>query len=216
MENNSTNPSMRGSGVSLLKVMLVLAGVLLFIGIAESVDNANDRKAQEVERARIAATPIEIKLAEVSSSTKAFHIEDYVTSTTRIGEAAKLFDQWASVLTDALSATSTEAVKQRDALTKEVKRIQADAFPQLRKAFGVLMAKKVMIEDMEVSTSGAKYERISLVSVTFAVNRNIAETQAAIENILTKLRFKRAEYRWTRNANDWKFLDLETKQDQDL
>lgn len=196
--------------------MLVLVSILLFIGIAASVDDANDRKAQEVERARIAATPIEIRLASVSSSTKAFHVEDYVTSTARIGEATRLFDQWASVLTAASSVTGTEAVKQRDELIKEVKKIQADAFPQLRKAFGVLMAKKVLIEDMEVSTSGAKHEQISLVSVTFAANRNIAETQTSIEDILTKLRFKRAEYRWTRNANDWKFLDLETKQDQDI
>jgi len=216
MENNSTNPPSRGSGVTLLKVMLILAGILLFIGIAASVDDANDRKTQEAERARIAAIPIDTKLAEVASSTASFRVEDYVTSTARIGEAARLFDQWASVLTAASSVTSTEAVKQRDALTNEVKKIQTDAFPQLRKAFGVLIAKKVLIEDMEVSTSGAKHERISLVSVTFAANRNIVETQASIEDILMKLRFKRAEYRWTRNANDWKFLDLETKQDQDI
>ena len=216
MENNTTNPPSKGSGLSLFKWMLIIAGALVFVGIISSIDSANDQKAGEVEQARIAAMSVEEKLAEVASSTKSFRIDENTTSTAKIGEATRLFESWASVLVAASSTTSTAAVKQHDALVKEVRKIQVDSFPKLRTAFGALTAKRVWIEDMEVSVSGAKNDRILLVSTTFAANRNIVEAHASLMDVLKQLRFKKVDYKWISSASEWTSIDLESKKDQDL
>lgn len=216
MENNSTNPSSRGSGVSLKKKILATLGILFFASAVGDLWKVARHEQTKPDPADIVPVSIEARLTETVSSTKAFRVDEYTTSIAKIGEAMRLFDQWAAVLAAASSATSTEGVKQRDVLTKEVQKIQADAFPKLRKAFSGLTAKKVWIEDMEVSIYGAKNERIIFVSASFAANRNVVEAHASLMDVLKQLRFKKVDYKWTSSASEWTSIDLETKQDQDI
>ena len=96
-----------------------------------------------------------------------------------------------------LDKEGASAVQQ---LRKAAVQRQREAFPIMRRKFGPIARKMLWENDIEASTSGARYTTVTFVGGAFAANRNIATAEEQIEPVLRRLRFKRSAYRWMAGA----------------
>jgi hypothetical protein len=108
--------------------------------------------------------------------------------------AARLTNEAASMQLD---PSESAPVKQMGSAV--VKR-QLQTFPLMREKAGPIIAKKTWIDDITVTTTGKRFDTMEFVGGTFAANRNIAKAQEAMLPVLTRLRFKHIDYRWTDSA----------------
>jgi hypothetical protein len=125
-----------------------------------------------------------------------------------------LFGAWAKLIgeasTHALSASETAKVNE---LRRLVVRIQVRELPLLRANWAKVVGEAMWEHDMTVTTGGEGSRTLRMTAGMFASNSNIKQTQEALHDQLHLLRFKRAEYRWYRGADDYQYYQLETPSD---
>lgn len=112
-----------------------------------------------------------------------------------------------------LNAEQQQALK---TLRKSLVEKQKAGFPNMRDAFGPVVRKMLWEVDITAKTTGAGYRTIKLTGGWFALNRNIKQVQEDMLPMLNRLRFKRAEYRWSDIANKYQYYELETPADDEL
>lgn len=91
---------------------------------------------------------------------------------------------------------------------KKLAQVQANRFPKLRKQFGEITNKKLWIEDGAAEVKGTGNRTITLIHGSFAANRNIAEMQQSLSEILRSLRFTRSEYKWYKEVEKYTYYNL--------
>jgi hypothetical protein len=141
------------------------------------------------------------KIATMASGMHDMKVEATGDSTDAMVLMVDIFNEGAHLVQEgsSMSLDKGEAGKVHQLAEALVQR-QRQAFPIMRRKFGPIAASMLWENDIEATTSGARYTTVAFVSGKFAANRNIATAQEQIEPALMRLRFKRSEYRWYSEA----------------
>ncbi|PIB28899.1 hypothetical protein BFP77_08255 [Maribacter sp. 4U21] len=120
-------------------------------------------------------------------------------------------------------ANTIEAAQMYDTLTpvindfkRKIATVQKKEYPAMRKAAATIFKDKLWVEDIEVSINGTGNTIINFSGGIFAANRNKQEFQQEVQELLKKLRFKEARYRWYKEDNEYTYWKLETPKDEEL
>lgn len=122
----------------------------------------------------------------------------------------------AKLAADARERNDSALNKAAMGLEKELARTQASMFPKLRKAWAVSMNKKMWEHDVSVRSLGDGARTIEFVAAIFASNGPIKSTQETMQETLAALRFKKVQYRWFKNAEDYTYYKLDTPRDDTI
>lgn len=71
----------------------------------------------------------------------------------------------------------------------------------------------VLAERCHGPRAGASAETVEFVGGLFAANANIKQTQESLDEALSRLRFKRVNYKWMPNAPQYTYYTLSTPAD---
>lgn len=152
---------------------------------------------------------------ELASFDKPFDNSTYKGSILSVQMGLVLFAAYADIIKEGKESTDEENKKLADQLEKKVAARQTKEFPTLRKRYAEVAGEKLWESDVYVSTSGANNSVINLTGGLFASNKNIAETQKTLIDILTQFRFKEVRYRWYKGADEFTYYKLETPKDSE-
>lgn len=92
--------------------------------------------------------------------------------------------------------------KKVTSLRAELVKRQVTVFPMLRKTITSFMGKELWKADVTVQIFGPRDTTIEFVGGDFAAHRNIQTAQEAIQPLLVKLRFRKAQYKWVPSAEE--------------
>lgn len=97
-----------------------------------------------------------------------------------------------------------------------LKRKQAKAFPELRRAWVVAMGKALWERNIEVKAEGSAAAVVRFTGGAFASNKAVADAQESISDHVRRLRFKKVKYLWIPSASEYQLYTIESKADRDL
>lgn len=86
----------------------------------------------------------------------------------------------------------------------------------MRKMWADAADQKLWENNVDVKVRGASNTTLEMVGGMFASNANIKETQGAIEDGLTLLRFKRVNYKWYADVDEYQYFTIKTPPDSEL
>lgn len=153
---------------------------------------------------------------EITSFEKPFNSSTYRGTVESLQMEIVLFSFWASVIKKGDSSTDSETKKLAADLRSKVSARQVKEFPKMREEYGKAMAQKLWESNIYVSTEGITDGIINLTGGLFANNKNIAETQKTLHDVLNQFRFKQVRYRWYKGADEFTYYKLESPKDNEI
>lgn len=105
---------------------------------------------------------------------------------------------------DGLELTPTQA-SQRSKLMGMLSAKQVKLFPKLRRTYAKALDAKLFRHDVRVTANGST---LRLTGGMFARNANVEDMQVGLGPSVSRLRFKRVEYRWSAYLDDGSHYDL--------
>jgi hypothetical protein len=106
--------------------------------------------------------------------------------------------------------SDTGVVRLIKSLEKKLVSAQKRDFPIFRKNYIKWANNEGWENDMKVTGNGMT---INFIWGGFATNKNIKEFQEGIQDLLNRLRFKRATYRWYEGSDEYTYYDISSKGD---
>lgn len=141
----------------------------------------------------------------------AFRVEQYTTSAPAAIEGADELQEIGMLIVQAQSDSLFEA--RAKAWKRQLVSLQSKSFPALRRAW-VGHADKIMWkDDIDITGSGTT---VTFTGGTFAANRNIADFYEQVSETLLKLRFRRANFKWYKDADEFTYYTIKSVPDTDL
>ena len=152
---------------------------------------------------------------ELASFEKPYDNSSYQGTIEAVQMELVLFGAYANIIKEGKDSPDEENKKLADQLQKKVTARQVKEFPVLRKNYAKVAAEKLWASDIYMTTSGSNNTIVNLTGGLFAANKNIAETQKTLLDILTQFRFKEIRYRWYKGADEFTYYKLDTPKDSD-
>lgn len=119
-----------------------------------------------------------------------------------------LFASWAKLIKEADESEETEIKNLGKKLKSKVAQIQIREFPNLRKQYAKIVAKKMWENDIEVYANGTGKRYINFTGGVFAANKNKKDFQSQLNEILTMFRFKQSRYRWYKGEDEYTYWTI--------
>ena len=113
---------------------------------------------------------------------------------------------------DSLTLTKPQKAT-RDQFKAALAAKQARLFPALRRGYSQMLNQKLFRDDVSISVTGPSAQTIRFTAGMFVQNANIEDMQQGEYVVLMKLRFRRADYRWSRFIADGYHYDLKPPSD---
>ena len=152
------------------------------------------------------------RVAQARDAIDGFSTDGLRDSKLGIIGAVGMMNNAAAVVVEAEAADHEAAA----ALRRDLVAIQRREFPRLRDAIGPIFRGDLWEADITAKTTGSGFRTIQFTGGMFAANRNIKAAQTEIQEMLTLLRFKRAEYRWIPSASEFDYYSMDSPDDSDL
>ena len=114
-----------------------------------------------------------------------------------------VFASWAKIIKEAEESKDAEIQNLGKTLKSKVSRIQIREFPNLRKQYAKIVAKKMWENDIEVSANGTGKRYINFSGGVFAANKNKKDFQTQVQEVLNMFRFNQARYRWYKGESEY-------------
>lgn len=152
---------------------------------------------------------------ELASFDKPYDNASYQGNIESVQMGLVLFAAYTKIISEGKQSPDEENKKLADQLQKKVTARQIKEFPVLRKNYSKVAAEKLWESNIYMTTSGSNNSIVNLTGGLFANNKNIAETQNTLLDILTQFRFKEIRYRWYKEADEFTFYKMETPKDSD-
>ena len=152
---------------------------------------------------------------ELASLDKPGDLSSYKGNITSVQMGLVLYAAYASIIKEGKESSDEENKKLADQLQKKVTARQVKEFPILRKNYAEVAAEKLWESNIYMTTSGAGNSTVNLTGGLFASNKNIAETQKTLLEILTQFRFKEIRYRWYKGADEYTYYKIDSPKDAD-
>lgn len=210
------------------KRVLIPAGLLLIGMIGSQMDK--DKKANSTS----SSTPATTEQASSSSPTGGMDLKTKIanniksidggddltknemTSATDFQITAAIFKAYAMAVNEGKASSDKEVLKLTEELRKKVVASQQKNFPKIRKAYYEFVKNKLWENDVYVDISGSGNTVIKFTGGYFAANKNIKETQEALSEMLTLLRFKQTQYRWYKGQDEFTYYTIESNKDSEI
>ncbi len=103
--------------------------------------------------------------------------------------------------------------KAKDGLTK-MKKIQISALPKIRKSYTEISRQKLWEYDIHVDMVNST--TIRYTGYIFSANKNIKDFYEPIASMLTRLRFKKAQFRTSKYDDDYSVYSINSANDSEL
>ncbi|MDB5013865.1 MAG: hypothetical protein JWQ25_2067 [Daejeonella sp.] len=209
-------PPLGKNGRTDLKIVLgLIVGVLFIYAISNK-----GQKSEVIEKKdsdTVATLSLTQRLKnELNSIKTPVKTADYSNDLSSLQMEIVLFSAYAQIIKEA----DTSAEKSIKALAAKLKSkvivMQVSEFPKMRRAYVRLAAAKMWENDIYINVSGRRNTIISLTGGLYAANKNIQTSQEAIQEMLVQFRFKSAEYRWYKEAEEFTFYKLNSPRDNEV
>jgi hypothetical protein len=184
-------------------------------GDSDSENSVNTSSSTSKENLNVTDKTKEQLKRELASFEKPFDNSSYQGTIESLQMELVLFGAYANIIKEGKESQDEENKKLADQLQKKVTARQVKEFPVLRKNYAKVAAEKLWESDIYMTTSGSNNTIVNLSGGLFAANKNIAETQKTLQDILTQFRFKEIRYRWYKEADEFTYYKLETPKDSD-
>jgi len=209
---------MKKNNYHLHLISAVTVGLFIFIafGSGEDKKNEDDSTAEETEKATTPAQLTAQLKREVASFDKPFDGSTYRGTIESIQMEVVLFSVWANIVDEGMNSKNAADKKLALALKNKAAARQIKEFPKMRKAYADIVATKLWENNVYVTIQGTKNSIINLTGGLFANNKNIADTQTKLIEILTQLRFKEVRYRWYKDESEFNYYKVESPKDADV
>lgn len=119
-----------------------------------------------------------------------------------------VFASWAKIIKEAEESKDAEIQNLGKTLKSKVSRIQIREFPNLRKQYAKIVAKKMWENDIEVSANGTGKRYINFSGGVFAANKNKKDFQTQVQEVLNMFRFNQARYRWYKGESEYTYYTM--------
>lgn len=139
-----------------------------------------------------------------------------MTSATDFQITVALFKAYAITINEGKQSADKEVLKLTDELQKKVVASQLKNFPKLRKAYYEFVKNKLWENDVDVKVSGAGNTVLKLSGGYFAANKNIKDSQEALHEMLTLLRFKQTQYTWYNGQDEFTYYTIASPKDNEI
>jgi flagellar biosynthesis GTPase FlhF len=170
-------------------------------------EQAAVRQKEQEEKAAAYAEKLEMEIDGLIT----FNPREYTDSQTSLTIGLALFSVWAQIYEDGSTLPLTD---EQEALRQKFKRQviaqQKRALPEFRDKYGPIMRKALWEHDGSAKTIGNQFATVEFISGLFATNQNIKAFQQSVSETLHLLRFKRAQYKWYKGADEYTYYDMET------
>ena len=183
---------------------------------AEPVEEAAPEQPKEPEKSPEEQLKERIE-RELNSEvfTKSFQVHNYRGTVEKLQQEIVLFALYARMIKEA-ETSNEENKKLAAALSKKVTALQASEFPKMRKEYISIIAGKLWEENIKVEVSGKGNTTITFIGGTFANNKNIKETQEALNDTFEMFRFKQVRYKWYKYDDEYQYYTVRSLGDKDL
>lgn len=196
----------------------IVVGIFVFIAFGSGEDEKSTRSFSETNEIK-PQTPKELKeqlKLELASYDKPFDVQQYRGTVTALQLEVVQFALIAGIVNKGLKSDDKETNQLASKLKSKVVARQIKEFPKMRYDYGKSAAEKMWENNIYISTSGPKNSILNLTGALFANNKNIADTQKLLADILTNFRFKEVRYRWYRGEEEFTYYKVETSKDNKL
>ncbi|HDZ53555.1 hypothetical protein LCGC14_0045100 [marine sediment metagenome] len=191
------------------------------------IDDAKQAEIVRIAEEKEAAKRAETRAADIKSyldmmdremaDLKKFNVSQYTSDVDTINSAVLLQNIWVMLYEEGKQYRDDPAVKTKhDAYRRQIVSTQKRMLPVLRDAYGPAMRKLLWEADGSARTIGAGYKTVEFVAASFARNANIKETHTEIRDMLVRLRFTRAQYKWFKQASEYSYYTMDAPSDQEL
>lgn len=153
---------------------------------------------------------------EIASIEKGIDFSTYRGSVASIQIEIALFSIWAKYIEEGFAYQDDEIQELSKKLKVKVQKIQTKEFPLLRKNYKEVVRDILWTENIKTSIYARGYRTIQFTGGIFANNKNKMEMQNNLSEILTLLRFKRANYKWYKYDDDYTYYTLNTPSDKEI
>jgi hypothetical protein len=119
-----------------------------------------------------------------------------------------VFASWAKIVKEAEESEDAEIKNLGKKLKSKVSRTQIREFPNLRKQYAKIVAKKMWENDIEVTANGTGKKYINFSGGVFAANKNKKEFQTQVQEVLNMFRFKQSRYRWYKGESEYTYYTM--------
>lgn len=137
-----------------------------------------------------------------------------LTSLQGINIALSIFKIYATIVNDGNASSDKDILKLTNQLKSKCTASQIKYFPKIRRAYYQLTKDKLWEHDIAVGGNGNSI--LKFTGGYFAANANIKETQDALHEMLTTLRFKQTQYRWYKSQDEYTYYTIKSNSDSKL
>jgi len=203
---------------------------MIFIAICVAIANCEDDKKSGKEKTHSGSyvdstlnsdtlridlkTRISNTIISLDKTNKDISESDLSISDIKI--TAALLKAYALTIQEGNYSSDTEILKLTSKLKSKLISFQKLILPKLRKQYYKYIKNTLWENDVEVSISGKDNTILSLSGHYFITNKNKAECQNAIYEMVNLLRFKQIRYTWYNGQEQYTYYNLETPKDSDI
>ncbi|HVZ95412.1 MAG TPA: hypothetical protein VG847_00950 [Chitinophagaceae bacterium] len=136
------------------------------------------------------------------------------TTIADIKDEADELDQTADDLKNIIA--NNRYKKRSEVLRNLLLKIQREDFPIMRKTYIKIFKEQLWDQDINVEGYGPRWDNISYVAGIFASHANIKEFYSNIETSINLLRFKRVNFKWIEDDDNYTYYKVDSKKDSEL
>lgn len=131
-------------------------------------------------------------------------------------EISRIIDQlreYSTVVVKYEYSNNDKVASKAKQLRKLLEKKQKEIFPRLRKEYARIIDNKMWEHDIDVTSTGTS---ITFIGGIFAANKNKSEFHSTVQDVLSLLRFKRANYKWYKYDDEYTYYSIPSPADTDL
>lgn len=205
----------------LLTFILIIFGIgfvpIMMAGINSDTNPTPEAmNTQATQSDALKEAPLDEQLTTQIETIGKFKGEDYRGSIEKINTELLLITFWSSLTNKAKNSSDDKIKKLGKDLETKLIQLQVNEFPKMRSDYGKLAGKTLWENDVDVTVSGGSSNVIEFSGAIFAANKNIKDAQTAIQDMLKKLRFDKANYKWFSGADKYSYYSIESSKDNEI
>ncbi|MCI3937551.1 hypothetical protein MQX03_10080 [Chryseobacterium aahli] len=191
----------------------------IFFLVECTKNNANEKVTLEKEHIKIEQKKDDLKARlqrEIEGLEKDSDLSKNVSSIDGITIVIALYKVYASVIKEGKESSDIEEQALAKKLEKMVINSQIKVFPKLRLIYYRIIKEKLWENDIEVKIIGSTNRTLQFTGGLFAANKNIQDTQSALHEVLSFLRFKQIQYKWYSGDDEYTYYNIESPKDSEI
>lgn len=191
----------------------------IFFLVECTKNNANEKVTLEKEPIKIEQKKDDLKARlqrEIEGLEKDSDLSKNVSSIDGITIVIALYKVYASVIKEGKESSDIEEQTLAKKLEKMVINSQIKVFPKLRLIYYRIIKEKLWENDIEVKIIGSTNRTLQFTGGLFAANKNIQDTQSALHEVLSFLRFKQIQYKWYSGDDEYTYYNIESPKDSEI